>query len=634
MNKYVRYSAISFMTSVFLIGCGGGGGSNTTIGTASYLDSAIKGVSYKCGSQEGITDENGTFKFESGKECNFYLGDIALRNISPSELHDGKKIIEDNATIASFLQTIDVDGNASNGIDVDKDVIATLKTEGITHIPENETQLTDVWSILKQKNSKYKGKLVDKISAMAHVEETKRKYLKQDKAEHLDHDSDDVIAWFGDKENNRIDVIDIKNMQILDEISTGHQKTYAAEVIKIHGNHTKTPKMYIDNRGSDAIDVLDSSTREIVKTIDLPFHPRSIAVNEDTGLVAVSGVDKPMTAIIDSKTDTLIATVGDNNVTYPVTSGHSYVSSGTLACGHPEWLDESHFVLLDRQNKQIKTYKIYKDSNNQWQTSLLNIVDTSSPVHNLIPPKIHGQVGHKIVQNSEPASRSLGNRSHQEEGKGRGNSHGEKDKKEKHIGKDRYSKVFYATAEGATDIYPSVLKLEFDETNGLQIVDELNITKEGLSANVMGVHHLNFMKDQKHIYVGSDEGNLFVVNYSQSPMVVEKVILAGKGAGHTAEFKYGNIAVVINHKDKFITLMNTSTNTKIADIDVSEVDDSLVGNVQTQAHPQYHFSKDGQYFYMFLTEEGALVKVSLEDKNVVERLDIGGKIAMGSFIKN
>ncbi len=148
----------------------------------------------------------------------------------------------------------------------------------------------------------------------------------------------------------------------------------------------------------------------------------------------------------------------------------------------------------------------------------------------------------------------------------------------------------------------------------------------------MGVHHLNFMKDQKHIYVGSDEGNLFIVDYSQSPMQIEKVIPAGKGAGHTAEFKHGNIAVVINHKDRFITLMNTSTNTKIADINVSEVDDSLIGNVQTQAHPQYHFSKDGKYFYLFLTEEGDLVKVSLEDKEVVERLHIGGKIAMGSFV--
>ena len=408
---------------------------------------------------------------------------------------------------------------------------------------------------------------------------------------HGENEKESLRAWFGDKENNEIVVVDVDKMQLLDKVQTGHQKTYAAEVVKLHGQESKTPKMYIDNRGSNAIDVLDSASNEIVKTINLDFYPRSISVNKETGLVAVSGVDKPMTAIIDSKTDSVIATVGENNVTYPVTSGHTYVSSGTLACGHPEWLDANHFVLLDRQNREIKTYKIYKDTNGEWQTTLVNTLQTPSPIHNLIPPKIHGQHGH-----------------------------------------NQYSTVFYATAEGATDIYPSVLKLEFQVGSGLSIVDNLEIKKDGLSANVMGVHHLNFLKDQKHIYVGSDEGNLFIVNYAVSPMKIEKIVQAGKGAGHTDEFKHGNIAVVINHKDKFVTLMNTQTNTKIADIPVSQIDDSLVGKVQIQSHPQYHFSSDGKYFYMFLTEEGALVKISLDAKKVVQRLDIGGKIAMGSFI--
>jgi len=51
-----------------------------------------------------------------------------------------------------------------------------------------------------------------------------------------------------------------------------------------------------------------------------------------------------------------------------------------------------------------------------------------------------------------------------------------------------------------------------------------------------------------------------------------------------------------------------------------------------EAHPQYHFSKDGRYFYLFLTQEGELVKVDLKQQKVVKRLKIGGKIAMGSFV--
>jgi NMD protein affecting ribosome stability and mRNA decay len=151
-------------------------------------------------------------------------------------------------------------------------------------------------------------------------------------------------------------------------------------------------------------------------------------------------------------------------------------------------------------------------------------------------------------------------------------------------------------------------------------------------ANIMGVHHLNFLKDQKTIYVGSDEGTLFIIDYTSTPMRIVKTVQAGKGAGHTDEMKHNQIAVVINHKDKFITLMNTQNHTKIADIEVSSLNE--VGTVQTHSHPQYHFSKDGRYFYLFLTEEGALVKVDLIDKKVVERLEIGGKLAMGSFVES
>jgi hypothetical protein len=233
--------------------------------------------------------------------------------------------------------------------------------------------------------------------------------------------------------------------------------------------------MYVDNRGSNAIDVFDTTTNTIIKSIDLDFYPRSIDVNKQTGLVAISGTNKAMTSIVDSSNDSVIATVGSNEVTYPTTSGHDYLSSGTLASGHPHWIDEKHFVLIDREYKKIITYKIEKDYNGNWNATELNNITTPSPVHNLIPPEIHG----------------------------------------KHGIKNNYtSTIFYATAEGSENVYPSVLKLEFIETKGLSIVEELEIKKSGLASNIMGVHHLNFLKDQKTIYVGSDEGTLFVVSPS------------------------------------------------------------------------------------------------------------------------
>ena len=416
------------------------------------------------------------------------------------------------------------------------------------------------------------------------------------------HDSDTsknsaaTIAYFGDKANSKIDVVNVEKMELLDEIYTGHQKTYAAEVVKLHGQgHNSSKKMYIDNRGSDAIDVLDTTTNTITKTIDLPFHPRSIAVQKEAGLVAVSGSDKPMIAIIDAKTDELLTTAGSDVVTYPTSSGHDYVSSGTLASGHPHWLDEEHFVLLDRQNLKIITYKLKNSGDGHYTTEKINEVTTPSPIHNLTPPEIHG-------------------------------AHG--------LNGDH---IFYATAEGSDTDFPSIMKLYFSPSEGLTLLENLELTKDGLSKNVMGAHHLNFIQKTQKIYVGSDEGTLFIIDYSTTPMRILKTVQAGLGAGHTAQMEHsyvGDIAVVINHKDRFVTVMDTATDTKIADINVSNLEDDKIGQVQTQSHPQYHFSKDGRYFYIFLTEEGALVKVDLDAKQVVERLEIGGKIAMGSFIKN
>jgi len=58
MKKILTMSAIT-ASMLLLVGCGSS--SSVETGTANYLDSAVSGVNYKCGSQEGITGENGEF---------------------------------------------------------------------------------------------------------------------------------------------------------------------------------------------------------------------------------------------------------------------------------------------------------------------------------------------------------------------------------------------------------------------------------------------------------------------------------------------------------------------------------------------------------------------------------------------
>ena len=595
MKKLITLSSVAIAT-LLLVGCGNTSSNSPTVGTGYYVDSAIAGVDYVCGTESGTTDVEGKFTFENNANCSFKVGNVLLREVEATTLKDGITILEDNADTARFLQTLDRDGNASNGIEVSD----AVKKLDITEVPKEEAVLASVRDDIKANDEKYQGRVVTTQEAQEHLTQTRNEIKNNNRETQYtpmqSNSTEQTKAYFGDKANNLIVVVDVENMKVLEKVPTGNSVSYAAEVIKTKDSHgSSTPKMYVDNRGSNAIGVLDSATNTITKNIPLAFYPRSIDVQKETGLVSVSGVNKAMVAIIDSKTDRVIATVGNDVVTAPTTSGHSYVASGTMASGHPHWLNENHFVLIDRQNKSISTYKIEKNSDGTWNTTKVNEIATPSPVHNLVPPEVHGQHGKK---------------------------HGM-----------QTSTIFYATAEGATGVYPSVLKLEFLEGQGLSIAENLEIKKEGLSADVMGVHHLNFLKDQKTIYVGSDEGNLFVVDYTTSPMTIVKTVKAGMGAGHTDEMKHNNIAVVINHKDSFITIMNTQTHEKIADVEVSKLAKDELGSVQTQSHPKYHFSKDGRYFYMFLTEEGAFVKVDLTTNKLVDYLAIGGKLAMGSFVE-
>ena len=121
-----------------LIGCGGGGSSSAvaTTGQAFYVDSAVQGVDYSCGSQTGVTGSKGEFTFESGKSCTFSLDKIKLRDVAAEELKNGKQIQETNIDIARVLLSFDSDHNPSNGIQISSSFVKSFMELGITKFEE------------------------------------------------------------------------------------------------------------------------------------------------------------------------------------------------------------------------------------------------------------------------------------------------------------------------------------------------------------------------------------------------------------------------------------------------------------------------------------------------------------------
>jgi len=180
--------------TLLLVGCGGGSSSSSTAPASSlapvspsantekttgkgyYVDSAVEGINYVCGSQEGVTDENGTFTFESDQNCTFSLAGLRLREINASSLEDNVSILEDNVTVAQLLQTLDSDGNASNGIQISEgtgqvvgDVLVSLDT------PLDRDLLEAVHDAIRADTEvEYNGRVVDANETQIHLSSTRQ----------------------------------------------------------------------------------------------------------------------------------------------------------------------------------------------------------------------------------------------------------------------------------------------------------------------------------------------------------------------------------------------------------------------------------------------------------------------------
>jgi len=197
--------------SLLLAACGGSDATSTTdtsasssaststpikkVSTGYYVDSAVEGVEFNCTTatgttQSGTTDANGTFTFEENQTCTFKIGDVILREVSALSLEHNVTVFEDNTRVAQFLQTLDSDGNATNGIQILPEAHEVLKERNMTEVPQNDAELEDVKDDLKVKAPKhYRGDIVSEQDAREHLDETRQRI-----EEHNQRTQEDVEA--------------------------------------------------------------------------------------------------------------------------------------------------------------------------------------------------------------------------------------------------------------------------------------------------------------------------------------------------------------------------------------------------------------------------------------------------------
>lgn len=385
------------------------------------------------------------------------------------------------------------------------------------------------------------------------------------------------LAYYGDWDSNRVFIIDVDNMSLLETVEGTGDGPYGVD-------QQDATKAYALTRKTESLTVIDNYYMVNAGDILLEHKPRSTNYNTDTGLSLVSGADKVMTSIIKVDNDKVVKVLGFVDPATP----HDY--GGSLATGHPLWVDNERFFMLDRAERQIQLWNR--------KGNLLSVIDTPTSVHHIFKAPSGG-----------------------------------------------LDYIYYAVVEGNQGelVSPSILRFKI-------LRGELVVTAEAvlsdydseLNPAVMGSHHATFHPDGVHIYIGSAEGHVFVVH--KNSMKIVTMIDTGKGSGHVTFAPMHNLAFVTNHNDTFMTVIDTTTHTFLKNIEVTEpIPPEDMYKYKTQSHTS-GVSPDMRYFYSAASHDGVFfeidMEVDIEDMEVSNRLQIGTipddipNILMGSFIWN
>jgi hypothetical protein len=126
MIKKIIISGLIGLSAVSFVACSddGGGGGTEIAKEGVFLDSAVEGLSYSTPTESGITGKDGSFKYKTVEKVEFKIGSIILGSssgqskMSPLDLMHTAIMDDKVVNMLRFLQSIDSDHNASNGITI------------------------------------------------------------------------------------------------------------------------------------------------------------------------------------------------------------------------------------------------------------------------------------------------------------------------------------------------------------------------------------------------------------------------------------------------------------------------------------------------------------------------------------
>lgn len=166
--------SIVVTTALSFSGCGSSSSDDTVKKTTKngiFIDSHVQGIEYSTETQNGITDENGSFKYKDGETVTFKIGGINLGTTKVNDIVTPLNVIgvtsADSTNVVNMLrmlQSLDEDKNASNGIKISS---STLDTSNSMNVDFTQKNPVDISSTLTQFGLN-NNQIISKIDAKKH----------------------------------------------------------------------------------------------------------------------------------------------------------------------------------------------------------------------------------------------------------------------------------------------------------------------------------------------------------------------------------------------------------------------------------------------------------------------------------
>ncbi len=465
------------------------------------------------------------------------------------------------------------------------------------------------------------------------------------------------IVQYADEHNpdNHIITINYDTMQLLNiEPVEGSSNHHADPMGTLSGANY----MMLVAKGSYFTTVWDIKSDTFIKKINLPFRPRSSdTYNKKRNLILLNSRDRPAAVLIDAQKLKMVGRAGFNircnhYEADPIESNFLLYSNkenfdpnfkcyapdygGDQISGHPLWLSANEFIIIDRANRAIHVYKIKKDDD-LYSTKLVQTIRTNSSMHQMIPRdknNPHNKIFFGMTEGNKDlniAPRVYKFKLKHGKLKITGIAEFEKDKIEGMFGHNLYispnKKYLYAPVAAHYILGKSITN-DRDRKNILQFFNKIKnrshfseafkrfVAWKGIS------YYQNIFKEFKK------QGEVFIIRTKN--MKVKKVVEAGYGAGHVAFSKQKHLAIVTNHLDNFVTIIDTKHKKFIKNIPLNFEREGIFN--LTQSHMQ-HVSEDGEYYYNFWTDGGRFFRINLDTLELDGSIYTGGVPIQGNFYK-